>query len=187
MPDGMAMIRLSANGHLVSETAVPAQSQTTRNLMFGSFDPQNHSRMGVAIVNPLSQAVQVTLTPFDGNGGSVVPARTMTLRALSQTSAFLDELIGGLPSGFAGSVLLEATSPVYAISMRGTTNSGGGFLMSTLPMVDLNQTPSGTHYFPHVVNGGSYKTEFLIMNTGTSPPQLTLFSTDGKPMAIALQ
>ena len=185
MPDATAIIRLSSNGNLISETAVPAQSQVNRSLMFGSFKP--NSRTGVAIVNPLPQDVQVTLTPFDGNGGSAAPARTMTLRALSQTSAFLDELIGGIPSGFAGSVLLEAASPVYAISMRGTMNSSGGFLMSTLSMVDLNQAPSGMHYFPHVVNGGLYKTEFLIMNTGTSSPQLSLFSTDGKPMAITLQ
>ena len=185
MPDATAIIRLSSNGNLISETAVPAQSQVNRSLMFGSFKP--NSRTGVAIVNPLPQDVQVTLTPFDGNGGSAAPARTMTLRALSQTSAFLDELIGGIPSGFAGSVLLEAASPVYAISMRGTTNSSGGFLMSTLSMVDLNQAPSGMHYFPHVVNGGLYKTEFLIMNTGTSSPQLSLFNTDGKPMAITLQ
>jgi hypothetical protein len=182
MPDATAIIRLSSNGDLVSETAVPAQSQVTRSLMFGSFE--RNSRTGVAIVNSLSQDVQVTLTPFDGNGGSAAPARTSTVRALSQTSAFLDELIGGLPSGFKGSVLLEAASPVYAISMRGTTNSRGGFLMSTLAMVDLNQMPSGVHYFPHVVNGGLYKTEFLIMNTGTSAPQLSLFSTDGKSMTI---
>ena len=185
MPDALAIIRLSSNGDLISETAVPAQSQITRSLMFGSYD--TNSRMGVAIVNPLSQDVPVTLTPFDSNGGSVAPARTLTLRANSQTSAFLNELIGGLPSGFRGSVLIEAASPVYAISMRGTTNSQGGFLMSTLPMVDLNQMPSGMHYFPQVVNGGFYKTEFLIMNTGTSAPQLSLFSTDGKPMAIPIQ
>ena len=185
MPDGVAIIRLSSNGNLISETAVSAQSQISRSLMFGSFEP--NSRTGVAIVNPLSQDVQVTLTPFDGNGGSVAPAKTLTLSALSQTTAFLDELIGGLPSRFEGSVLLEAASPVYAISVRGTTNSQGGFLMSTLSMVDLNQMPSGVHYFPYVVNGSSYKTEFLMMNTGTSAPQLSLFGTDGKPMAIPLQ
>jgi hypothetical protein len=117
----------------------------------------------------------------------VAPARTLTLRALSQTSAFLDELIGGLPSGFKGSVLLEAASPVYAISIRGTTNSQGGFLMSTLSMFDLKQVPSGTRYFPHVITGGLYKTEFLIMYTGTSAPPLSLFGTDGKPMAMPLQ
>jgi hypothetical protein len=185
MPDATAIVRLSSNGDLVSETAVPAQNRITRSLMFGSFEPNRHT--GVAIVNPSSQDIQVTLTPFDGNGGSVAPARTLTLRALSQTSAFLDELIGGLPSGFKGSVLLEAASPVYAISIRGTTNSQGGFLMSTLSMFDLKQVPSGTRYFPHVITGGLYKTEFLIMYTGTSAPPLSLFGTDGKPMAMPLQ
>jgi len=185
MPDATAVVRLSSNGDLVSETAVPAQSPTTRSLMFGSFQP--NFRTGIAVVNPLSQDVQITLTPLDGNGNTVAPARTLTLSAFSQTSAFLEELIGGLPSGFKGSVQLDAGSPVYAVSIRGTINSHGGFLMSTMPMEDLNQIPSGVRYLPHVVNGGSFKTEFLMMNTGTSAPHLSLFSTDGKPMTIPLQ
>ena len=59
--------------------------------------------------------------------------------------------------------------------------------MSTLAMIDLNQMPAGARCFPHVIAGGLYTTEFLIMNTGTSTPQLSLFSTDGKPMAIPIQ
>jgi len=184
MPAAMAIIRLTANGNLISETAVPAQSQITRSFMFGSFEPD--SRTGVAIVNPLSHDAQVTLTPFDKNGENLAPAGSVALNAHAHTSAFLDELIAGLPYGFEGSVLLEADSPVYAISMRGTTNSRGRFLMSTLPMVDSNQIPSGPNYFPHVISGGLYKTEFLIMNTETLAPELSLFSTDGKPMALPL-
>jgi hypothetical protein len=83
--------------------------------------------------------------------------------------------------------VLDALSPIYAISIRGTTNSRGGFLMSTLAMVDLNQMPSGAHYFPHFANGDSYKTEFLLMSTGTAAPQLSLFDTDGTPVAVPVQ
>ncbi len=80
-----------------------------------------------------------------------------------------------------------AASRVYAVSIRGTTNSEGGFLMSTQPMVDANQMQSGTHYFPHVVGGGTYKTQFLLMNQGAALPALNLFGTDGKPLALPLQ
>src|SRR6185295_995118 len=100
MPDATALVRLSSHGDLVSETAVPAQSQIIRSLMFGSFEP--NSRTGIAIVNALPQDVPITLTPFDGSGESVAPARSLTLRTHSQTSAFLDELIGGLLPGFKG-------------------------------------------------------------------------------------
>ena len=185
IPDATAIVRLSSNGDLISETAIPSQGLITRSLMFGSFEL--NSRTGISIVNPLAEDVQVTLTPFDGNGESVAPAGSLTLSAHSSTSAFLDELIRGLPSGFEGSVLLEAVSSVYAISMRGTTNNRGGFLMSTLPMLDLNQMPSGPQYFPHVIDSGSYRTEFLIMSTGTSTPELSLYSSSGKPMAVPVQ
>jgi hypothetical protein len=100
--------------------------------MFGSFEPNR--RTDVAIVNPLSQDVQVTLSAFDGNGGSVAPARTLTLSAFSQISAFLVELIGGFPSGFEGFVLLEAPYPVYAISISQNDEQHRG-----VSMVDLNQ------------------------------------------------
>jgi hypothetical protein len=185
MPDAVAILRLSSNGDLVSETAVPAQAPITRSMMFGSFG--DNRRTGVAMANPLTHEVQVTLTAFDNNGGIVAPSRALTLGANSQTSAFLDDLIAGLPSGFEGYVVLDAPSSVYAISLRGTTNSRGGFIMSTLAIVDLDHLPSGAHYFPHVVNGGSFKTAFLMMSTGTSAPQLSLFSTDGKPMVMPVQ
>jgi hypothetical protein len=34
------------------------------------------------------------------------------------------------------------------------------------------------------VNGGSYKTEFLLINIGTPAPQLSTFDTNGKLMSI---
>jgi hypothetical protein len=185
MPDAVAILRLSANGDLVSETAVPAQVPVTRSMMFGSFG--DNRRTGIAMANSFSQPAQVTLTAFDNSGVIAAPARTLTLGANSQSSVFLDELIAGLPSGFEGYVVLDAVSPIYAISLRGTTNSTGGFIMSTLAMVDLNQLPSGTHYFPHVVSGGSFKTAFLVMSSGTSSPELSLFATDGKPMMMPLE
>lgn len=132
MPDAVSILRLSSDGDLISETAVPAQSQMTRSLMFASVGA--NTRSGLALANPLSQDVQITLTPFGKNGEIVAAAKTMTLSALSQTSAFLDQLIGGLPSDFEGFVVLDAAAPVYAISIRGTTNSRGGSPMSTLAM-----------------------------------------------------
>jgi hypothetical protein len=59
--------------------------------------------------------------------------------------------------------------------------------MSTLSMVDLNHMPSGLQYFPHVVSGGLYKTDFLLMKSGAAAPGLNLFSTNGTPMAVSLQ
>jgi hypothetical protein len=185
LPDAVSILRLSSNGNLISETAVSAQSEMTRSLMFASAGA--NTRTGLALANPLGQDVRITLTPFGANGEIAAPARTLTLGALSQASAFVDQLIGGLPSGFEGFVVLDAAAPVHAISIRGTMSSNGGFLMSTLAMVDLNQMPAGAHYFPHFANGDRFKTEFLLMSTGTSAPQLSLFGTDGKPVTVPLQ
>jgi hypothetical protein len=185
MPDAVAILRLSSNGDFISETAVPAQSEMTRSLMFAS--SEGDTRTGLAVANPMSQDIRITLTPFGRNGEIVAAPMTMTLSPLSQTSAFLDQLIVGLPADFEGFVLLDAVAPVYAISIRGTTNTRGGFLMSTLPMVDLDEMPANARYFPHFANGDRQRTEFLTMSTGTSTPQLNLFGTDGRALAIPLQ
>ena len=185
MPDAVTILRLSSNGNLISETAVPAQAQMTRSVMFASSGADTHT--GLALANPMSQDIRITLTPFGKNGEIVAAAKTMTLSALSQTSAFLDQLIGGLPADFEGFVLLDAAAPVYAISIRGTTNRKGGFLMSTMPIVNLDQMPANARYFPHFANGDWYRTEFLLMSSGASAPQLSLFGTDGEPLAIPLQ
>ncbi len=173
MPNATAMIRLSQNGNLVSETAVPAQTTITQGLIFGSLESDR--RTGLALVNPNAQSVSVTLTAKDSNGNAVAPAQTFSLGASAQTSAFLDELISGLPIGFEGTVSLAATSPVNAISVRGTMNSSNQFLMSMLPVVNLTQMPSGPQYFPLVVEDDSFQTVFLLTNPGSAVPQVSFF------------
>jgi hypothetical protein len=185
MPNATALIRLSANGDLTSETAVPAQTALTRGLMFGS--RETNRRTGIAILNPGNESVTVTLTPLDANRNPVGSAGTITLGGYGQKSAFLDEFISTIPLGFEGTVLLESPSPVFAISLRGTTDAHNGFLMSTLPVIDLNGTYTGAHYFPQLVDGGGYTTEFLLMNNGDGSVRLNFFSSSGQPLTVALQ
>ena len=116
----------------------------------------------------------------------VAQPATITLNALDQKSAFFDELIAGLPIGFEGTVLLESSSPVDAISLRGTHDTANGFLMTALPMADLTQSPSGPRYFPQVALGQGFTTEFLFMNAGQDFVQIGFFGTVGEPLGVSL-
>jgi len=183
-PNATAIIRLSAGSNLISETAVPIQNMFSQAMMFGS--RETNLRTGIAILNPLGQAVLVTLQPTDGSGNAVGNPATITVQPYVNVSEFLDEMIPSLPVGFEGTVLVRSSAPIFAISLRGTTTING-FLMSTTPVLDLTQSYSGTYYFPQVVDGGGFTTEFLMMNAGAANVQLQFFDTTGKPMSLSLR
>jgi hypothetical protein len=185
-PNATAIIRLSSGSNLISETAVPAQTQISQAMMFGSLEA--NLRTGLALLNGQSQDVLVTLTPLDGSGQPVGNnITTVTVPAFQNKSKFLDELIPTLPVGYEGSVLVRSSAPIFAISLRGTTTLNGLFLMSTTPVLDLTQNYSGTFYFPQVVDGGGFTTEFLMMNAGSANVQVQFFDTTGKPMSVAFR
>ena len=84
--------------------------------------------------------------------------------------------------------MLESTSPIYAITLRTLVNASGAFLMTTMPLVDPFQTgASQPAYFPQLVDGGSYTTEFLLLNQSTSAARLQFFNTEGQPLAVSFQ
>src|SRR5262249_19679523 len=147
---------------------------------------ETNLRTGIAILNPQAQPVLVTLQPTDGSGNPVGSPVTITVDPYSNKSKFLDEMIPTLPVGFEGTVLVRSSSPIFAISLRGTTTING-FLMSTTPVLDLTQSYSGTYYFPQIVDGGGYTTEFLMMNAASANVQLQFFDTTGKPMSLSLR
>ena len=102
-------------------------------------------------------------------------------------SAFLDEILSGIPSGFDGTILMEASSPVYAIALRGTTVRSGGFIMAAVPIFDSSQTTPDISYFPQIVTGGAFTTEFLVGNALTGSAQLAFRDAAGDALAVAFQ
>jgi hypothetical protein len=100
-------------------------------------------------------------------------------------------MIPTLPVGFEGTVMVQSTQPLFAISLRGTSTING-FLMSTTPILNLAQSYAGTYYFPQVVDGGagqgtSYTTDFLMMNAGSASVQIQFFDQSGKPLPLNLK
>jgi hypothetical protein len=92
-----------------------------------------------------------------------------------------------MPSTFEGTVLLEASAPVHAISLRGTAGRKNGFIMATLPIIDATQVSSGTAYLPQMVFGAEFKTEILVMTPIAGSVKLEFFSADGQPMSVSLK
>ncbi|PYS40659.1 MAG: hypothetical protein DMG14_09855 [Acidobacteria bacterium] len=185
LPAAVAVIRFSTSAGLVSETGFPAQRPISTGLTFGS--SYVNLRTGFAFLNPSAAAVQVRLTARNGNGEIVGTPANVTLPPAARMSAFLDEILSGIPSGFDGTILMEASSPVYAIALRGTTVRSGGFIMAAVPIFDSSQTTPDISYFPQIVTGGAFTTEFLVGNALTGSAQLAFRDAAGDALAVAFQ
>jgi hypothetical protein len=149
------------------EAGVPAVSTLTRGVMFAV--SKGSVQTVLSLVNRSAGTATVQLTAYRPNGTVAVSATPISLGPGEHKPRFLDDLVPEL-AGFEGTVVLESTAPIYVITLRTLTSVSGAFLMTPMPLLDLNQgsTP-GTSYFPQLVDGGNYSTEYLLLSaTGSS-------------------
>jgi hypothetical protein len=185
-PAATAVLRQTTAGNLNFETGVPAVSTVTNGIMFGVSDAVY--RTALAVVNRSSSAAEIKLTAYRADGTLAAPSRTISLAPNEHRPRFLDELIPELAGTFDGVIVLDSTAPVHVITLRTVTNSLNAFLMTAMPVIDLNQVPPpATRYFPQLVDGGNYSTEYLILSTGGTSSSLRFFSTSGEPLLLPLR
>ncbi len=186
-PAATAVLKQSAGTNLNFEAGVPAARAVTRGLMFGVTDATHRSVL--AIANRGAAAASVRLTAYRQNG-TIAATRTVSLAPNEHLAQFLNEskLLPELPSGFDGAILLESTSPVYAITLRTLVNVSGAFLMTAMTVLDLDQpAPATTSYFPQLVDGGNFSTEFLLLNTSAATGRLQFFDLQGLPLTLQIR
>ena len=184
-PVATAIFKQFTGSNLNFEAGVPAVRAFTRAVMFGTRDATH--RTALAIVNRGTSTASVQLTALRSDG-TTVAQKTISLASSGRSAAFLDELIPELPASFDGTVLVESATPVYAITLRTLVNTSGTFLVTTMPLVDLNQpSPSGTSYFPQLADGVNYTTEFLLLNATAASARLQFFNTAGQPLPVSVR
>ena len=184
-PIASAIFTLRTAGVLRFQAGVPAQTAVTRALMFGS--RSSSKRTVMAIANPAGQDVTVRLTAYNANGAAVVSGKTLIVSANGHRAAFIDEVVPELPEGFEGTVLLEAAGPIHVVTLRSLVTSSNSFIMTTMPLVDLNSPPSGKVYFPQIADGGNFTTEVLLLSLGNASFRLQFFGTNGLPLPVVLK
>jgi hypothetical protein len=186
LPAAAAILRQSRGSNVEFEAGVPAARPLTRAAMFGVTDAAH--RTVFALVNRSAETATVRLTTYRANGTTAVPTKTISLASNQHLARFLDEMIPELPNDFDGKVILESTSPVFVITLRTLVNASGSFLMTAMPVIDLNESSSAaTSYFPQLVDGGRFSTEFLLLNTDASTARLQFFNLEGQPLPVPLR
>ena len=174
---------------------------TTNAVMFVDSSGRLSKGLGVAIVNPNSSNVNVTLT-LRKSDGTQVATTTIGVTALQQISKFLTQLFSStpptppLPSDITGSVSITSSGP--SLSVIGLRFRGQNF--STIPVTNLsgNSGPlpniasgvggAGAVLLPQFATGGGWATELVLMNTSTSNliVRVDLYKPDFTPLIAKL-
>jgi len=185
--------------HFVAQAGVLPPDLTTSAVLFVESSGRLARNLGVAMVNPNSTSVTVTLTLRDQDGAQRLTPVTLTLTARQQTSVFVTDLFraqGLIQRDFTGTLSITATA---AISIVGIRFRGQDF--STISVTNLSATSAALPTFSNGVGGpsaillpqfaakGGWATEIVVINRSTTSPvtvRVDLFKPDGSPLAATL-
>ena len=161
LPSGVAIFDYSANGVLVSEAGVPATTASLRGRIYASISGSVNT--GVAFANPNNSQATVSFF-FTDDSGNNFGNGNLTIPAHGQIAHFLNEAPFSAPQPTSGTLTFSSDVPVSAIAIRGLTNERSEFLVTTLPVANLDSSPSGPVFFPHFADGGGWTTQFVLVN-----------------------
>jgi len=199
-PVGLLVFSFRKDGIVVSEAGVPAL-RTGNGLRlfvesFGQFQSAEtgSGQTGIAITNPSPNPAVVNLefNPLSGSQTGLTQA-TITIPGNGQIASFIYQISGlnVLGSSFQGILRVSTLSGsgISLTGLRGRYNERLDFLITTAPPSFEAAVPSSAElFFPHIVDGGGYTTQFNVF-AGNDQPQtgtLRFFRQLGQSFSLAL-
>jgi endo-1,4-beta-xylanase len=189
-PAALANFGMTLNGILVTEAGVSASTPTAAARLFVDYSTSGGTDSGIAIVNPNSGPLSLTVQLNSGTGSSL-PCPSLTVPARGHTALFASQMCKGIITDpFLGTLTLTSSltsTPFVATTLMSGTNAYGEPLYNSLPVAVPNAPPSGNHlYFSQFADGGGFSTVILLMNVTSNPIRGTVsFSNDaGQPVAL---
>jgi sugar lactone lactonase YvrE len=184
-PIGSGVFGYNPNDVMVSESGIPAAAATTHARVYVDLS-RNHNT-GLAIANVSATGSNITINAYQKDG--VTAAGTskppIPLPANGYTAGFADGLVTGLPAGFTGVLDIGSPVPFAALTLRSLDNERGDFLMTTFPVADVNQPAPSPIVFPHIVDGGGYVTQFILLSPGGgASTTIRFYAEDGTSLAV---
>jgi hypothetical protein len=150
-------------------------------------DDVNNAWTGYAIANSGAEPANLVLTLRDKNGLTVSVNGPFELGTGKHIAEFAWQRFGTSPesfAGFEGSVECVSDREVAAVALRydNMHQDEPRQVFSTVPV--LVDEAASTLYFPQAADGGSYITNFVLVNPGAFPAtaRLELFGNDGSPL-----
>jgi hypothetical protein len=162
---------------------VPLEARNASSYVL-AFDNTGALVTGLAIANLASSQASVAVVIRDDTGQNIGTG-TIDLQPQGHNSFLLTDSTLGFPitAGKRGTVEFD-TPQGGQISVLGLRANGNA--LTSLPVLANVGTAGGT--MAHVASGGGWQTLFTLVNTGTTPANLTLsfFADDGSPVSLPL-
>jgi len=179
-----------SNRTTVTENGIATIGVAPSFRLLAEFDAANQLQTGIAIANIATGNANIQFELFTMDGRPSGYAGSTTIGPNGHTAMFLNEISGlaNLPSTFRGVLHISSNTSISAIGLRTRYNERGDFLISTTPAIADNAAPTNQELiFPHVVSGGGYTTEFILMNSATAiRGTLSLKSQTGTDLPLLL-
>jgi enterochelin esterase-like enzyme len=181
-PVGSGVFSYNPVNVLTTESGIPWALGTTHARVFMDF-AKNHGT-GLAIANITTTPTNVAIRAYQPDG--VTPAGfsqgSLKLAGLGHDSKFADQLISNLPADFTGILDISAPVSFAALTVRSLDNERGDFLLTTFPVADSTRQAPSPIVFPHIVDGGGYATEFILLSPeAAAESSLILYDESGTP------
>lgn len=178
-----------------SQASVTESTLATNASIFVTSDVLSERNSALALVNPGSTGVQVTLTLYRGNV-SVLDSNRISVPAGQQVTYYITELFPHnleVQTGFVGLLNIVSSSPVGIVGLRFQDSD-----FSTVPLIrNLPFEPTvpplpngaggpGALLFPQFAAGSGWTTDVALTNTSNGPltVRVDVFDNFGTPMAF---
>ncbi len=158
---GFAILANRRQGILISETAIPGSHLIQNGRIFAEISQTVNT--GIAIANPSEWDASVSFYITDRNGMQVNQG-SFSLPAHTQLARFLTESPFNAPAELSGSLTFSANSPLTAVALRSLTNERSEFLVTALPIAEVDAARPAPLYVPHFADGGGWSTQFVLVN-----------------------
>jgi hypothetical protein len=181
-PIGSGVFSYNPDSYMLSESGIPSAVPTTHARIY--VDLSGSHNTGLAIADASGAGASITVNAFSMDGFTPIgPGQgPIQLASNGYKAQFADAFVTGLPAGFTGVLDISSETPFAALTLRSLNNERREFLMTTFPVADTNQIPSLPIMFPHIVDGGGYTTEFILISSGeAASTTLRLYDESGSP------
>jgi hypothetical protein len=173
---------------LVTEAGVGVSTPATEFAV--AVDTEFPFNTGVALFNLSGETSEATFELFDSAGNTSFDPAVRPLAASGHLAVFVAGAGGLFPDAgdFKGRLLVTATAPVAAVTLR--QNVATGAPLTTLPVVPVS-TLKTSFNLPHIANGFAgvigIKTQFIFFSLGPGATvTLTATRDDGEEFPLTL-
>ena len=184
-PVAAGMFGYNPENVLVMESGIAAAAATTHARVY--VDLSGGHNTGLAVANLAAANANIFIRAFQSDGTTAIRTSQGPLRlpAKGHSAKFADEFVVGLPAEFTGVLDIRSAMPFAALTMRSLKNERGDFLLTTLPIADVNRAAPSPILFPQIADGGGYVTQFILLSPGgAASTTLNFYGETGAPLAV---